>query len=66
MIIGREARRAMDRLYGEIASGKFFRDWVKHGSTVRSRREIAPDIPAPFVRGERDVLKSLGSRRPKR
>ena len=66
MIIGPEARRAMDRLYGEIASGKFFRDWVKHGSVVRSRRRIAPEVPVAFQRGERDVLKSLGSRRPKR
>jgi ketol-acid reductoisomerase len=65
-IIGKEARRAMDRLYNEIASGKFFSNWAKHGSVSKSRREIAPPVSAVFARGEREVLNSLGSRRPKR
>lgn len=65
-VIGPEARRAMDRLYSDIASGRFFRDWVKRGSIGSPRRRIAPTVLPDFARGERDVLKSLSAGRPKR
>lgn len=64
-VIGAESRRAMDRLYDDIASGKFFRDWVRRGSTRKKGSRIAPQVPPAFVRGELETRKLLGSQRTK-
>jgi ketol-acid reductoisomerase len=60
-IIARESRAAMERLYRDVASGTFFRRWVKQGVRTNTRKAIVPPIPAEFSRAERTVLKSLGS-----
>ncbi len=58
-VIGVEARRAMERLYADIASGKFFKDWVKHNSPRKSRARLTPNVPPAFARGERDTRRLL-------
>lgn len=61
MVVGPESHRAMEQLYGEIATGEFFRTWVKQGSRRSSRRHIVPTVPPEFARGERTVLSALKS-----
>jgi ketol-acid reductoisomerase len=62
-IITPTTRRAMDRLFRHIDSGRFFREWARSAGTKRGAARRNPPVPAGYRRGERDVLKSLGGKK---
>ena len=62
-IVSPAAKRAMDELYREIKSGKFFADWVRKGTGKRPARYI-PDVSERFTRAERAVLAKLKPAKP--
>lgn len=57
-VISAETRRAMDVLYREIKSGKFFAEWVRKGTANRRERYI-PDVSDRLQRAEKTVLSKL-------
>jgi ketol-acid reductoisomerase len=57
-IVTAQTRRAMDRLYAEIASGQFMRDWVKAASRPGGAKRRAP-LGAVYRRGEERVLRAF-------
>lgn len=58
-IVTPTTRRAMDRLFRHIDSGRFFREWVNSAGKARS----VPEVSARFRRGEREVLSALGGKK---
>ncbi|MEW5702212.1 MAG: ketol-acid reductoisomerase [Candidatus Zixiibacteriota bacterium] len=53
-IISKPTRRAMDRLWRDVASGWFLRQWVRVAGRT-SRRSQRPTVSPTFQRGEREV-----------
>jgi len=51
--------RAMDRMYRQIESGRFFREWVKTAAR-QTGPQPHPKVPSGYRRGEREVLRELG------
>lgn len=58
-VISPGSRKAMERLYDDIESGRFFRNWVKQGKRGFPRKQIEPPVSRAFTNAERTVLKGL-------
>jgi ketol-acid reductoisomerase len=58
-IITPAVHRAMARMYQQVDSGRFFREWVK-GAARRRGRPPRPEVPPGFRRGEREILREFG------
>ncbi|MEW5873990.1 MAG: ketol-acid reductoisomerase [Candidatus Zixiibacteriota bacterium] len=58
-VIPEASRKAMDALYKSIASGEFFRAWVRTGSGKRAKRTMYPTVSMKFRNAESRVLKVL-------
>lgn len=58
-VISAGSRRAMERLYDDIESGRFFKNWSKQGARNLPRDKIAPPVSRAFTGAERAVLQSL-------
>ena len=58
-VISPGSRRAMERLFNEIESGRFFKDWTKQGAHRLPRHLIEPPVSAAFTNAERQVLRAL-------
>ncbi len=61
-VISSAVRRAMDDVFAEIDSGRFFRSWVRTGAQSSRRKHFSPTVTHEFERGERDVLQKLGDK----
>jgi ketol-acid reductoisomerase len=58
-VISPGSRRAMERLYDEIESGRFFKNWIKQGARGLPRTKIEPPVSRAFTEAERAVLRAL-------
>jgi ketol-acid reductoisomerase len=59
-IISPAVEKSMQHVYDEVASGVFFRSWVREGAKRTKRTRLKPAVARAFERGERDVLRQLG------
>lgn len=59
VVISPGSRKAMERLYDDVASGRFFRNWVKQGARGFPREQIEPPVSRAYSNAERTVLKGL-------
>ncbi|MBD3297022.1 MAG: ketol-acid reductoisomerase [candidate division Zixibacteria bacterium] len=59
-VISPAVRNAMDDVFADVDSGRFFRSWVRAGAQTTDRKQLAPTVAREFARGERDVLQQLG------
>ncbi len=57
-VIGAPSRRAMDRLYRQIASGAFIHSWIRRAHTTRGKAR--PNVSKSFRRAEESVHALLG------
>jgi len=57
-VIGVPSRRAMDKLYRQIASGAFIRSWIRRARTARGK--TSPKVSASFRHAEESVHALLG------
>ncbi|GAB4315612.1 MAG: ketol-acid reductoisomerase [Candidatus Zixiibacteriota bacterium] len=63
-IISPAVRQAMDAVYNDVDSGRFFRSWIREGRRRSTRAQLSPTVAREFQRGERDVLGQLGGASP--